>query len=142
MANTKVIFNPFDCKFSTYKEENPEVNNILTDERICLSSAQVGDLVMESSTIVNRVDVVTNNLDVRPVFGIIIQKTSSTECIVLLFGVVGGFSGLVKGNKIFLSNSGGLTSTPPTTGYLQSLGVAKEESVIDFIPNMQRVRRT
>ena len=138
---TKVIFNPFTCKLDLYKQQNPNENNLVTDTRICLASAQIGDLVVESEVLVDRVDVVGDNTDVRPVFAIIIDKLSDTECVILLLGVIGGFSGLTKGRKIFLSTSGGLTSTPPSTGYMQSLGVAKEASIIDFFPNMQRVKR-
>lgn len=141
MAKVKPIFNPFEGKWTVYKEQN-NTENFVVDDRTCLASANVGDLVMESETLVNRVDVVVDNSDIRPVFGIIIEKTSDTECVVLMVGVVGGFSGLTKSRKIFLSTTGSITSTPPTTDYMQSLGVAKEDSVIDFFPNVQRVRRT
>lgn len=139
--DTKLIFNPFTCKLDLYKQLNLDEFNILTDTRNCLVSATIGDLVMESSTTINTVDVVTDNTDIRPVFGIIISKPTTTTCVILLLGVIAGFGGLTKGRKIYLSTSGSLTSTPPTTGYLQSLGVAKESDEIDFYPNMQRVKR-
>ena len=138
---TKVTVNPFTGKLEVYKNEVEFSNNIV-ESRSCLATADVGDLVVESETFVDRVDVAEDNLDIRPVFAIIIEKTSETTCTILLLGQVGGFSGLVKSRKVFLDVDGSITSTPPTTGYMQSLGVAKEDSVVDFRPNMQRVRRT
>lgn len=137
---TKVTVNPFTGKLEVYKNEVEFSNNIV-ESRSCLATADVGDLVVESETFVDRVDVAEDNLDIRPVFAIIIEKTSETTCTILLLGQVGGFSGLVKSRKVFLDVDGSITSTPPTTGYMQSLGVAKEDSVVDFRPNMQRVKR-
>ena len=115
--------------------------SLLVNTRTCDISAIVGDLVMESSTSVNTVDVASDNTDLRPVFGIIIEKVDSTTAKILLIGTISGFSGLTKGNQIFLSITGSITSTPPITGYLQSLGVAKESTEVDFNPKMQRVKR-
>jgi len=136
----KFTINPETGRLSPYRES--AISSSITESRICLASAQVGEFVMESEVLVDRIDVTTGNGDIRPVFAIIIEKTSDTTCNILLLGQVSGFSGLTKGRKVFLSDTGGVTSTPPTTGYVQSLGVAKEESIIDFRPNMQRVKRT
>ena len=137
---TKITINPFTGKLDVYKDEVQFANNVV-ETRMCLSSAQVGELVVESEVFVDRVDTVDDNDDIRPVFAIIVQKLSDTECKILLLGQVGGFSGLTKGRKIFLATDGGITSIPPTTGYVQSLGVAKEDSVVDFRPNIQRIKR-
>lgn len=137
---TKVTINPFTGKLDVYKDE-VSLSNAVVESRNCLSTAEVGDLVVESEVFVDRVDVAVDNVDVRPVFAVIIEKLDDTTCKVLLLGQIGGFSGLTKGRKVFLSIDGGITSTPPTTGYMQSLGVAKEDSVVVFRPNMQRVKR-
>lgn len=136
----KLIPNPITGKLDAYKDKVSFARNVV-ETRSCLASADVGDLVVESEVFVNRVAVVTDNTDIRPVFAVIIKKLDDTNCEILLLGQVGGFSGLTKGRKVFLSETGGFTSTPPTSGYMQSLGVAKEDSVVDFNPNMQRVKR-
>lgn len=142
-CDVKYTINPFTGKVVpiTKPDSGDDRASFVVETRFCLASAAVGDLVVESETIVNRVDVVTDNTDVRPVFAVIIEKLSDTECVILLLGQIGGFSGLTKGRKVFLSTTGTFTSTPPTTGYMQSLGVAKEDSIVDFRPNMQRVLR-
>lgn len=139
-GKVRYLINPFTGELDAYRDTVTK-SRFVVETRDCLASASVGDLVMESETLVNRVDVATDNTDIRPIFAVIIEKTSATECVILLLGQMSGFSGLTKGRKVFLSTSGGITSTPPTTGYLQSLGVAKEDSIVDFRPNMQRVRR-
>jgi len=141
-TKTKYTINPFTGKLDAYKlQDSIERANYVVETRTCLASASVGELVVESEVFVNRVDTVTDNNDLRPVFAVIIEKTSATDCVILLLGQIAGFSGLTKGHKVFLSETGSFTSTPPTTGYLQSLGVAKEDSIVDFRPNLQRVKR-
>lgn len=137
---TKYTINPFTGQLDAYRNTVDNANNIV-ESRICLAGAAIGDLVVESATVTNLVETVTDNTDVRPVFAIIIDKPTDTTCTIVLLGRVSGFSGLTKGSKVFLSTSGGITSTPPTTDYMQSLGVAKEVDTIDFNPNMQRVKR-
>lgn len=139
---TKYTINPFTGKLDAYKMiEVIDKAKSIVETRSCLVSANVGDLVVESETIFNMVDTVSDNTELRPVFAIIVSKPTSTACEILILGQVTGFSGLTKGHKVFLSETGGLTSTPPTTGYLQSLGVAKETDTVDFNPNSQRVLR-
>lgn len=139
---TKYTINPFTGKLDAYKTIDViDKAKSIVETRNCLASANVGDLVVESDVIFDMVDTVTDNTDLRPVFAMIISKPSSTTCEILILGQVTGFSGLNKGYKVFLSETGGLTSTPPTTGYMQSLGVAKESDTVDFNPNSQRVLR-
>lgn len=139
-AGNKYVLNPFTGQLDAYKNTVNNSNNIV-ESRICLAGAAIGDLIVESDSVTNLVETVTDNTDIRPVFAVIIDKPTDTTCTILLLGRVSGFSGLTKGSKVFLSVTGGITSTPPTTGYMQSLGVAKEVDTIDFNPNMQRVKR-
>lgn len=56
---------------------------------------------------------------------------------VYLAGVVTGFSGLT-GGSVYLSSSGGATSTPPASGsglYVQRLGIAVSSSSVNFNPS-------
>ncbi len=106
----------------------------------CDVSATVGSLVFQDGTLSEKVTVATSNTDIRPIIGIIKSKPSPAVAKVLLIGVAGGFSGLVKGKNVFISNSGLVTSARPTTGYIQKLGVALSESTVLFIPSTQRVK--
>ena len=137
---TKFVINPFTGKIDAYRDTVSSSQNV-TDTRQCATSVSTGDLVMESSTLVDTVDTVTDNTDLRPVFAIVISKESATECTILLLGEVAGFTGLTKGRKVFLDTSGSITATPVTTGYLQCLGVAKEFGIVDFRPQMDRIKR-
>jgi len=140
-SKRKIVFNVFTGQFD-YVEKQLEVNNYIQEIRTCDVSATVGDLVMESDSVANQVDVAVNNTDIRPVIGVIVDKPTTTTCQIMMVGRVSGLSGLTKGRKVFLSETGTITSTLVTTGYIQCLGVAKEADEINFNPQLQRVLRT
>lgn len=140
MSGVKYVLNPFTGEFDSIKTQD-SVPSVILESRNCSVSDSVGDLVVESETVVNGVDAVSNNTDIRPVFGIIISKQSDTICNVLIVGTVGGFSGLIKARKVFLGTDGTPTSTVVTTGYLQCLGNARDVDTIDFNPQLNRVLR-
>ena len=103
--------------------------------RVCDAGAAVGDLVVDSETVANGVDVLADNVDVRSgVSGIIVEKLDTTKCIVASKAVIEGLSGLTKGAKVFLSTTGGMTPTRPTTGYFCILGHAVEVDTLNFNP--------
>lgn len=112
----------------------------IVEEKTCEASAQVGDLVYDSVTD-GKVEIATNNSNIKPVFGVIIEKTSSTECMILLQGEVDTSETLSDGKKIFLSTSGSFTSSGPSTDYLQCLGIAVSTSRVYFNPSFERVKR-
>lgn len=141
-GNVKYIFNPFTSEFDAIKTKLNESAKSVTDIRNCLVSVAVGDLVMDSNIITNGVDKTVDNTDVRPTIGIVIKKPTSTTCEVLFVGTVSGFSGLAKASKVFLSVTGTTTSTIVTTGYVQTLGVARDPDTIDFNPQLNRVKRS
>lgn len=139
MSAVKYVLNPFTGEFDTIRDET--ALNSVVYSRVCDVSVNVGDLVWESETVINAVDTATNNTDIRPVFGIVISKPTTTTAKVLIIGTVAGFSGLTKARKVFLSMTGTVTSVVATTGYLQCLGVARDPDVIDFQPQLNRVLR-
>lgn len=101
----------------------------------CEIAAAVGDLVRHSSTTAEKVEVLTSNTHIAQCIGVILEKPQTQIARVLLIGSMGGFSGLTIGAKVFLSTSGTPTTTKPTTGYLQILGVATDTDTVLFIPN-------
>lgn len=119
--------------------------NATTATRVALNfqcdvSATVGDLVKQSSTVSEKVDVLSTNTDIGPCIGVILEKPQPQIAKVLLLGVKEGFAGLTVGAKVFLSTTGSVTTTKPTTGYLHILGVALASDAVLFIPNNIRTK--
>jgi len=110
--------------------------------RNCSSGASSGDLVYESQSISNGVDVSNGNSDDRNIVGIILSKPTSTTCKVLFEGTYNvSLSGLSKGQKIYLSSSGTITSTAPTSNYVQILGNAIDSDSVNFKPSQIKTKR-
>jgi hypothetical protein len=109
--------------------------------RACDSSLAVGDLVCESSSITDGVDKVTSNSETRDVVGWVMNKPSSTTAEILFKGVITGLSGLTKTGKVYLSDTGGFTSTLPTSNYVKVLGHAIDADQIDFNPVNTKIKR-
>lgn len=108
----------------------------------CEASAAVQDIVYLSLTEDNKVIVNTNNQILQPSIGVIKEKVSATVCKVLLLGISGHiWTGVEQGKKIFLSTSGTTTHTPPTTGYVQELGIGTLDEQFYVNPNYRRIER-
>ena len=110
--------------------------------RNCSTTSSSGDLVYESDSISNGVDVSTSNTDNRNIVGIILSKPTTTTCRVLFEGTYNvSLSGLSKGDKVYLSNSGAITSAKPTSGYVQILGNAIDSDAVNFKPAQIKFKR-
>jgi hypothetical protein len=105
----------------------------------CAVSAAVGDIVYQDSLNDSAVIVTSDNTSVQPAIGVIITKLTVTRCEVLILGIYTGFSGLTIGRSVFLSSTGGITSTDPTSGYSHKLGVAVAPDTVFFSPTTTRV---
>lgn len=107
----------------------------------CESTTNVGDIVYPDP--INDLKVLsnTNNSIIQQSIGVVLEKSSPTDCKVVVCGLVGGYSGLSRGGKIYLSTSGTITQSPPATGYLQQLGVAVSEVDVLLNVNWERVKR-
>jgi hypothetical protein len=141
-AKVKYVINPFTGQFDSVQvKDNISAQSVVVS-RECLVSLAVGDLVMESLTIVNGVDKTIDNTDTRPTMGIVLEKPTTTTCKVLLVGTVQGFSGLTKASRVFLNTDGTITDVAVGTGYLQCLGTVRDVDTVDFNPQLIRVKRT
>jgi len=138
MSNVNFIFNPFTTKLEIVK--GPSAQSIVRTYG-CSSTTIIGDLVYFNPSVGESVLPESGNVNVNPVIGIVINKLSIEVCEVMLQGVMTGFLGLSIGKKVFLSNSGFITDSVVTSGYLQSLGVASDDDTISFNPNYTRVLR-
>lgn len=142
MAKQKLRLNPACGKLELTSD--PDVSDKakkVIEVYSCDSGANVGDVVHESLTTDNYVEVSTNNTDIAPSVGVIISKPTATTAEVLHMGKVSGFSGLTKGKKVFLSTLGTISSVVATTGYLQCMGYALSASEVYIKPSMERVKR-
>jgi len=110
--------------------------------RNCDSTLSIGDLVWESTSNALEVIEVTNNIDSRLVIGICIDKPTSTTAKILFKGSLTNLSGYTAGKKVYCGTSGEMTSTVPSTGYLQVLGNCSDGTHIDFSPAMHQIKRT
>ncbi len=77
----------------------------------------------------------------EPACGIIISKTSPTDCVVQVSGVMAGvYAGLTSGRVYFVDVNSRLDEAPPAapapgnTTYVQSMGVALSDNVIVLSP--------
>jgi len=113
----------------------------IRDIRNCDSTLAVGDLVYESATSALTVDEVTDNSDTRLVIGICIDKPTSTTAEILFKGSMTGLTGYTPGKKIYCSPTGTLTSSLPSSGYVQILGNCSDGTQIDFSPAMHQMKR-
>lgn len=116
----------------------------------CLSGDAVGDAVYITGAIslgryqVSKVD--PADYSKMPAVGMIIAKSTATECTVQFRGRIESiYTGLTPGNVLFVGTSGALVSTPPTPGpsnmFIQKVGVALSTTVVGFEPDLTLTRR-
>jgi len=134
----KVKFDPLCGKLETVPDSVSTSEGVVKEFEC--TSGNVGDVVHHSATTDNKVEASTNNTDDQRSIGVIIEKNGTTAKVKIL-GYVSGFSGLTRGAEVFLSTSGTLTSTPPTTGYVQIMGYATSTTEVCLEPGNFRAKR-
>jgi hypothetical protein len=97
----------------------------------CDAGILVGDFVY-----VDAADHVTKAADntISEIAGVVVEKTSITNCIILNTGRADVFSGLTPGQRYFLSASGIPTTVPPASAFVIPLGIAL--STTDLMLNL------
>lgn len=116
-------------------------SNQITDEFDCLAGTATGDVVYPSPTTDRLVLSAINNTEVIPAIGIVLSKPSTLTCIVLLYGEASQtFPDVTRASTVFLRDDGGLTSTLPTTGYVQVMGFSYEDQTVFIDPQKIRVK--
>jgi len=103
----------------------------LTQDANCTASDNAGDLIyitgpdIGGKPQVARADATANSK--MPVVGMIVSKSSATECVIRSLGETSLLSGLTPGKYYFVTATGGVALTPPAgpgTRYAQTVGVA------------------
>ena len=92
----------------------------------------------QSSSTNNRAVTAADNTNLEPVIGIVLDKPTTTTCTVILHGI---YALSVSRGKFYLGAGGSATTTGPTTGFLQSLGVSFGNGDIFINPEYNRVKR-
>ena len=109
----------------------------------CEDFASIGDLVYISESLPTKVEINDDNMSDQPTIGIILKKVGDTNCIVCFIGKLPAltFPGLSIGDKLFLSSTGTISSTVPTTGYIQELGFCYANDKVFLKPIYTRIKR-
>jgi hypothetical protein len=141
MANNVLLFNPLTSKLDLVRDAVTTATRVVIAFD-CDASLAVGDIVYQDAITDTFVNKSVNNTEVQPSIGVVITKLTTVRAEVLILGLQAGFAGLSIGAKAFLGTTGGVTSTKPATGYVQTLGVAVSSTQIFFQPNAQRVLQT
>ena len=103
----------------------PSITVPIGFEAFCSASELIGDPVVMSLTLDKTVERITTNVYSQLVVGIINEKPTPTTCVVIVMGILDGIAaGLTRGDALWVSPTGGITTTRPVTGHLQGLGIA------------------
>ena len=135
-------FNPFSGVLEpTESPANIEFAQKISDVFSCDVSTSVGDLVKASELTEETVETVSSNVYNDIVIGLVISKPTATTCEVLFSGKVEdtGLSGLSFGKVIWVGTSGEVTTTRPTSGHIQKLGIAIKANKIFLLPSTEKV---
>ena len=106
----------------------------------CESTAAIGDLVRQSLTVDEKVDVATSNDSVVPVIGVIRGKPSPTIAEVVLRGVI-DVSPIPPRGRVFLSPTGGFSGAFTAPGYQQELGYSFGNGKVHLQPEQTVFKR-
>ena len=116
----------------------------------CLAGDAVGKCAyVTGPMIADRYQVTTclpTDSDKIPAVGVIVEKTSPTECQVQVFGVTDSVSGLTPGRAYFVGLNGSLVLLPPTPApssfaYIQPMGVALSTDRFLVSPSLSITKR-
>ena len=135
-------FNPFSGMLEpTESPSSIEFAEKIADIFTCNESVQVGDLVRASTVTEETVETITSNVYDDIVIGLVISKPTAGTCEVLFSGKVEdiGLSGLSFGKVIWVGVTGEITTTRPTAGHIQKLGVAIKSNKIFLLPSTEKV---
>lgn len=123
---------PADC---TVIDDNTIITTPLGFEADCAAGDVVGDPVIVSAP--DTVSSFPTNIYPDLCVGIIKEKLTTTRCVVVIGGILKNITtGLTANKAVFVSDTGGLTTTPPTTGHLQIMGTALSST--DMVVNVSQ----
>lgn len=107
----------------------------------CDEATVIGDLVVPSTTTEDTVLTIKSNVYSGLVIGVVINKPTPDTCEVLATGKLGDISGVEFGKPMFVGTNGKLTTTCPTTGHKQIMGMTLTSSSAFLLPSTEKVVR-
>ncbi|MBD3261221.1 MAG: hypothetical protein GF334_05980 [Candidatus Altiarchaeales archaeon] len=74
-----------------------------------------------------------------PAIGVVVNKPTTTSCLIAHEGEIEGFAGLTAGSSYYLTSTGGLSSTAPSTPgeVVQRVGIATSATTLFLTPNQE-----
>lgn len=140
------VFNPLNGELDLVSfQTDVEVAAKVQETFDCAQSTSIGDLVVPSEILNDTVESVSTNYYPNLVFGVVVAKPTPTRATVLVSGRLQGsqyqLMGLDFGKALYVSPLGKLTTTPPTTGHVQRLGIAIKSDSVFLLPSMDKVIR-
>jgi hypothetical protein len=117
------------------------INEIRSRYFDCDDTLSIGKLVYPDGTRSNYVITSNDNRLGIPCIGIVSEKREDTVALIHLSGLYpSSYSGLVKGNLVFVGTDGNLTTTKPGSGWFQVIGFCPEDNVLDVNINYQMIK--
>jgi hypothetical protein len=135
MSSGKLVYNPLEDIFefsggnATSAEDSERI--VLPDITVD-SGISIGDWVREDFGSPNSaLSIPNNSITTLPagVWGLVIDKPTSTTADVLVLGKTSGFSGLTAG-ELYINTDGTATQSAPSTGIYQPLARALSSNTI------------
>lgn len=111
----------------------------LAEDFTCNVGSVVGDIVIADPAIDLKVLSLSSNIYQNIAFGVIVEKYTDTSCKVLISGKITTSETLSPGKPVFISPTGVFTTTPPTSGHRQILGIAIASSIVYLSPSPEKV---
>jgi hypothetical protein len=109
-------------------------------------SAAVGDIIIPSTSQAETVEAISSNNYAGAAFGIVTEIVSPTRVKVLISGKLSGsayqLSGLDFGKILYISPLGKMTTTAPSLGGVQRMGIALKSDTIFLLPSLDKLIRT
>jgi len=134
-------FNPLSGQLEIDRASSSvEFAEKISSEFLCDISSVVGDVVVPSTTVSNKVDSLSSNVYSNLAFGVIIDKITPTTCEVLISGkLTEGISGLDFGKVVYINPAGVITTSVPTVGHQQKMGMAIKSNELFLLPSLEKV---
>ena len=101
---------------ATFTNPKPDISIMEMD---CTVAEEVGDLVRLDAVTANLAVKAVDNIVDRPVIGLVLSKLSTTRCKVAIRGIL---NVAIGNGRLYLSPTGVLSLTSPSTDYRQALG--------------------
>lgn len=141
------VLNPLNGLFQLVARPDPtdpdnQLTTAIAQDYGCYETSQVGDVVAITPLLTDHVTSLTTNVYQNLALGVIIRKPSDTVATVLISGKLDdsayGLMGLTAAQPAFIGTDGRMTTTPPSSGHRQIMGLAISASRMVLIPSMTK----